>query len=121
MTFSMATAVLNLASMTARAFIVAPRFSAWATAGCRCDVGTATERRWCGCCWRFVPISALFSALSLAIAAFAQELEGRALLSDAALDDVAAADDAVDFSGRRARSGIFADSAQRPAAACCGR
>ena len=73
MTFSMATSLLNLAEHDGHRHVHHRRSSRrWAPRSCR---STSARRRWSPLVWlvlALVPISALFSALSLAIAAFAR-------------------------------------------------
>lgn len=72
MTFSMATAVLNLVSMTATGSFIAMQIQKMGSGRLPLDVGPPPLMAMFWLLLALVPISALFSALSLAIAAFAR-------------------------------------------------
>lgn len=72
MTFSMATAVLNLVSMTATGSFIAIQLQRMGSGKLPLDVGSPPLTAMAWLLVALVPISALFSALSLAVAAFAR-------------------------------------------------
>lgn len=72
MTFSMATSLLNLASMTATGTFIAAQIQKMSAVALPLDIGPPPLLALVWLLLALVPISALFSALSLAIAAFAR-------------------------------------------------
>lgn len=72
MTFSMATAVLNLGSMTATGSFIAAQLQRMGSGKLPLEIGSPPLAAMAWLLVALVPISALFSALSLAIAAFAR-------------------------------------------------
>jgi sodium transport system permease protein len=72
MTFSMATSLLNLASMTATGTFIAAQIQKMSAVRLPLDIGPPPLTAMLWLLVALVPISALFSALSLAIAAFAR-------------------------------------------------